>query len=321
MPNNNGSQQTTDDSQQSNVTFPSVSVEDTLPPTVTTTTVTTSSAAPQDTVNPSPANSVSIDNGSAAPSNDLNISGVVGTTPPKKKFAGGKVIATILGLFLLVGGVGAGVFLTSQDQNISEKASDNYVELGGNGQYCKTAWAGCNVGSLYPGKFVAHYHCNTTDPGPNGCGDEVPGEEAVQSASFSFDCGSEQIDAGPGLGSNEFISRIYEEPCTGGGGNVACIPLINIYDSNWTKVNDPSTLPAGTNVRVGIIDRYKTSVFNKARFTVNGTLRPETSAKREVFIVGTSGPKMTVLYDNITVTTGTTDIFAEVQFGGIWYGK
>jgi len=29
----------------------------------------------------------------------------------------------------------------------------------------------------------------------------------------------------------------------------------------------------------------------------------------------------TVFYDNITVSTGTTNIYAEVEFGGIWYGK
>ena len=121
MPNNNPLR-TTDDNQQSKMSFPSVSVEDTLPPTIMTTPITTPNTVPQDTVNPSPASSVTADNGSAAPSNDLVMSGVVGTTPPKKKFAGGKVIATILGLFLLVGGVGAGIFLTGQNQDIREKA-------------------------------------------------------------------------------------------------------------------------------------------------------------------------------------------------------
>ena len=42
---------------------------------------------------------------------------------PRKKFGGGRVIATILGIFLLVGAVGAGVILTGQKQIFEQKAS------------------------------------------------------------------------------------------------------------------------------------------------------------------------------------------------------
>ncbi|HET7099217.1 MAG TPA: hypothetical protein VFI61_03230 [Patescibacteria group bacterium] len=61
--------------------------------------------------------------GSAAPQNlpKDSFPTMVSATP-KKKFGGGKIIATILGLFLLIGGVAGGVILTQQDQNISEKA-------------------------------------------------------------------------------------------------------------------------------------------------------------------------------------------------------
>jgi len=41
---------------------------------------------------------------------------------PKKKFGGGRVIATILGIFLLVGAVSAGVILTGQKQLFQQKA-------------------------------------------------------------------------------------------------------------------------------------------------------------------------------------------------------
>jgi hypothetical protein len=76
----------------------------------------------EDVINTSP-----VDSGSGAPENDIKIDTVmpaVVTSGPKKKFAGGKVIATILGLFLLVGGIGAGVFLTGQNQDIRENAAD-----------------------------------------------------------------------------------------------------------------------------------------------------------------------------------------------------
>ncbi|EKE06361.1 MAG: hypothetical protein ACD_19C00016G0034 [uncultured bacterium] len=84
----------------------------------------------QDIVNPSPANT---NTGSAAPTDDIVstvMPAVTTSSTPKKKFAGGKIIATILGLFLLVGGVGAGVYLTQQNQNINEKA-------GGICQHCE----------------------------------------------------------------------------------------------------------------------------------------------------------------------------------------
>lgn len=61
--------------------------------------------------------------GSAAPSNDVIVNTTPISTMPRKKYAGGKIIATILGLFLLVGGLGAGVYLTSQNQNINEQAA------------------------------------------------------------------------------------------------------------------------------------------------------------------------------------------------------
>lgn len=44
------------------------------------------------------------------------------SSKPKKKFGGGKIIATILGVLLLVGGVGAGYILTQQPQIFQGKA-------------------------------------------------------------------------------------------------------------------------------------------------------------------------------------------------------
>lgn len=52
------------------------------------------------------------------------------TPPPKKKFGGKRIIATILGMLLLVAGVGGGVYLTQQNQDIREKA-DNESPTGG----------------------------------------------------------------------------------------------------------------------------------------------------------------------------------------------
>ena len=42
---------------------------------------------------------------------------------PKKKFGTGKIIATILGILILIGGVGTGIALTSQKQLFQQKAT------------------------------------------------------------------------------------------------------------------------------------------------------------------------------------------------------
>jgi hypothetical protein len=59
--------------------------------------------------------------GSAAPSGDI-VSPIIDGAP-KKKSAGKKMIATILGLLILVGGLGAGVILVKQQQDIRERAA------------------------------------------------------------------------------------------------------------------------------------------------------------------------------------------------------
>jgi hypothetical protein len=75
---------------------------------------------PENTTKPGPsADSTSGD--STAPPPDLPP--VIMT--PRKKFGGGKIIATILGIFVLVGGVTAGVLLTQQSQIFQQKAASN----------------------------------------------------------------------------------------------------------------------------------------------------------------------------------------------------
>ncbi|MBU0998506.1 hypothetical protein KJ570_03195 [Patescibacteria group bacterium] len=64
--------------------------------------------------------------GSGAP--DLDIpSVIVPNEKPKKKF-GGKTIATILGILVLLGGIGTGILLLKQSQDIREKAAVHCID-------------------------------------------------------------------------------------------------------------------------------------------------------------------------------------------------
>ena len=69
--------------------------------------------------------------GSAAPSYDIP---PVVTPIGKPKGGGRKVIATILGLLVLVGGLGAGIILVRQQQDIREKAA--VIDCVGEGGTC-----------------------------------------------------------------------------------------------------------------------------------------------------------------------------------------
>lgn len=76
--------------------------------------------------------------GTAAPA---NLPPTIPSTP-RKKFGGGRIIATILGIFLLIGGVGAGLVLTQQQQLFQPKATYCSPPCGA-GEYCNTTYGEC----------------------------------------------------------------------------------------------------------------------------------------------------------------------------------
>lgn len=78
------------------------------------------------------------------PNSGAGIPPVVTTPKPKRKFGGKKIVATILGLLLLVGGIGAGVILVQNQQDIRNRAGSCTVGYTGttgecrNGKTCRT---------------------------------------------------------------------------------------------------------------------------------------------------------------------------------------
>jgi hypothetical protein len=75
--------------------------------------------APQTIPTPQPTDSIP-DQVLAQKLSDFNIT----PTTPHKKFGTGKIVATILGILVLVGGIGGGVYLTGQQQDIRERAQE-----------------------------------------------------------------------------------------------------------------------------------------------------------------------------------------------------
>ena len=170
-----------DNKQQTTTAPPIIFTEDALPP------------MPQE------------NSGSAAPADDIVMPAVTTTSTPKKKFAGGKVIATILGLFLLVGGIGAGVFLVGQNQDIREKAGRLQPQCATNpdcgpGEKCKS------------GKCVQEQQQPQCTTNPD-CG---PGEKCVNNKCVSL---SAQCVTNPDCNSGEICN------------NSKCIPAGNCQDN------------------------------------------------------------------------------------------
>lgn len=211
------------------------------------------------------------------------------TSTPKKKFGGGKIIATILGLFLLIGGIGAGIFLTRQNQNIKEKASEGYrLEkkcklLDGSTKWCLIDTVGCDNDS----------------GGPILCSNA------------------------PWYNQNGTICEDVTEPCSGGGGGgggAQCVDAIKVFNTDWNQLDagQLANLKTGDVIRLAIRDSYttpqRTYNFSAARFTVNGTRRPKVTAKN---------PAGNMFYDQYTIPSGVTsfNIEAEVKWGSIWIGK
>ena len=95
---------------------------------------------------------------------------------------------------------------------------------------------------------------------------------------------------------------------------------VKIYDSSWTRL---TINPNGTITGLKVGDKVRITVagipaagFDKARFTINGTLRPG---------VTTTHPRTGEFYDEYTIPAGATTftVIGEVHNVSLnrWFGK
>lgn len=135
---------------------------------------------------------------------------------PKKKFGGGRIIATILGLFLLVGGIGAGIVLTQNQQLFQQKAAGilPIVEYCGTGLNCQTRQVAGAVACKQTATGPTIYCCPSGQTVKNGVCTDTSGNINCGGTQCNInDCHCQGGDActslkcEPGLGTN----------CTGQG--------------------------------------------------------------------------------------------------------
>lgn len=132
-------------------------------------------------------NAPDTNSGSNAPLPDLPIT----TGSPKKKFGGGKIIATILGLFLLVGGIAGGVLLTQQNQNLNERAGGTDYQV--DPTNCGSPGNQCGAGKGCVGGACVTVNTQTD---PKNCG-EAGFQCASGATCVNGKCGGSQYQTDP----------------------------------------------------------------------------------------------------------------------------
>lgn len=222
--------------------------------------------------------------GSTAPNNDILSSTVITTNANKNRFVGGKVIATILGLFLLVGGIGAGLILTQQNQNLEEKAAQaftctcknpNGTNAGNgicNGSECTCTYPtsvksnNCNGGGIGPGE-TQDEQCEALLRQCDTNGDGSVEDEGNCLKEWTSDCSDWKKDPGP-----KPTAPTITASCQN----------LKAYSSNWTPLTGTqlTLLKVNETVNFCVTGVASGGSFDKAKITVNGMDLPETTLKR-----------------------------------------
>lgn len=132
---------------------------------------------------------------------------------------------------------------------------------------------------------------------PDGQQTLGPGESAQASCS--------QLDA-PG-----FCGVCDDSNCGGGGGQggettTAQCTAIFAYDTNWVRLDASAlaALTAGATLRLTVTGQTSSGDFDKARFSVNGTMLPETTAKK---------PNSSEFFTEYIIPQGTTTFNVEAE--------
>jgi len=169
-------------------------------------------------------------------------------------FGGKKILATILGILVLVGGLGAGILLTKQSQDIREKAA---IE-----QWCSVDSGG-------------------------GCSFVAPGSACSEKETCEYIKEGENGSDGYGLCACTPISVATPTPAPVTTATCGPIEAYTVSgdptssSSTWTRISlDTSTdLEEGDVIYFAVDATYTTSVIDSAKFTINGVEQSAATAK------------------------------------------
>lgn len=257
---------------------------------------------------------------------------VVTASPAPKKFVSKRVIATILGILLLMGSVATGVYLVQRQQLTSTRAWDckTYVfNVSSDGIVSIQNGSTRDEPSQQALVFINDTQVAVLDVPALKKGDAATlGSVSVPAGSFSWrvkgtkDCqnsGSYQVTPTPSPSSTPTPTQgptptaspsptstptptVTPTPPPIGA---ACLD-VKAYDSQWNQLasSDLSNLKTGDLVRLTVGGTTTSGSFDKARFTVNGVTEAEVTAKR---------PGTDEFFDEYVIPEGTTSFNVSAQ--------
>src|SRR3972149_6211544 len=227
---------------------------------------------------------------------------VVTSPHTPKKYGGKKIIATIFGVLLLIGGVAAGVILVQRQQEISERAasgkecsqSPNCILLDEPGNSGSFIAPRAIVAVLITAKDVFAYQPGDTN---DGCYHVV-----IDGTYLSWN----RVGTGPDC---KDVSNVQVKMVEGGQITPTLAPTptetpppgetptpkptsppvksarclnVKAYDANWNVLSsdDLKNLSPGNTVRFAVAGEATSGSFDKARFSLNNSSLGETSNKK-----------------------------------------
>jgi hypothetical protein len=234
--------------------------------------------------------------------NTLDPTSFVSAPQAPVKYGGKKVIAAILGLVLMVGAVGTGVVLVQQQQLRDGSAWDctKYdFSVSRTGVVTIQNGSQFNEPAQKAEVFINSTLVQTFDV-PNlssGKGSTLGTVSVPSSQGFAWrvhgtvDC----EDSGS-----------YQPETTPTPSLSATCNSVMAYDQNWQALSATqlSALKSGDVVRFAVGGTSSGGSFDRARFTINGTQRPEVTTIR---------PGTSEFYDEYTIPAGSTSFTVSAQ--------
>ena len=254
------------------------------------------------------------DQGSNVP--NLDIPPIISNENKPKKKIGGKTIATILGILLLLGGVGTGVFLLNQQQDVKTKAGACCSPTGGEYQItCGPGYCCVHSGdSACMDQPEPGYACKPCGGGTEICSDGIDNDGDGKVDCVDPDCTNNSFCKNPTNPPNPTNTPNPPGPTntplppTPTGTPVINYQCLNIkaYDTNWNllTIDDLSNLQEGDKVRFTVAGTATSGTFDKAKFTINSVDQPETTAKK---------PSSEEFYSEHTIPAGITTFTIDAQ--------
>lgn len=258
--------------------------------------------------------------GSAAPSDDVVMPAIVTTNGQKKKFAGGKFIATILGLFLLIGGIGAGVYLVGQNQNIKEKAwipkeadlTNNSSYIGDNPDAVKTnknSKKELDNEESSSSQTTTSQTVKDTGGGIYNCGSgsapECVGKKNGENSGGGKTCKIRE--------DGKTCSSVKDEALADATSTAQCQNVKAYSGANFVLLTPESIsmIKQGDPLHFCVTGSASSGSFDKARFTINGVAQSETTLIR---------PGSTDFCQSYTVPAGVTTFNVTAQIHHLTLG-